>query len=96
MPFPPLLQPPPTVASLTRQNCKQGSQHGLTDPNLGVRATRSHLNPPHQTLQSQSATLRAIKAASTASQTQIWERAGKDGLALQPLLPLPYTNDSYP
>ncbi|KAF1937536.1 hypothetical protein EJ02DRAFT_458669 [Clathrospora elynae] len=46
---------------------------------------------PHQP-----STPRAIEAASTASQTQIWERAGKDGLALQPLPPLPYTNDSYP
>ncbi|KAF1942851.1 hypothetical protein EJ02DRAFT_453949 [Clathrospora elynae] len=35
-------------------------------------------------------TTRANKAASTALQTQIWEREVKDGLALPPLPLLPY------
>ncbi|KAF1934678.1 hypothetical protein EJ02DRAFT_461006 [Clathrospora elynae] len=60
----------------------------------GIAAsTSAPIHPPNVAIPDAT---RANKAASMASQTQIWERAVKDGLALQPLPPLPYTDDSYP
>ncbi|KAF1942430.1 hypothetical protein EJ02DRAFT_454293 [Clathrospora elynae] len=88
--------------TVAHDTCKQGSQHGLTDPNLGeggkgrpgiAASTSAPIHPLNVAIPN---VTRANKAASMASQTQIWERAVKDGLALQPLPPLLYTNDSYP
>ncbi|KAF1935347.1 hypothetical protein EJ02DRAFT_460459, partial [Clathrospora elynae] len=86
-----------TVAHNTR---KQGSQHGLTDPNLGeggkgrpgiAASTSASIHPPNVAIPNAT---RANKAASTASQTQIWEREAKDGLALPLPPPLPYTHQT--
>ncbi|KAF1935348.1 hypothetical protein EJ02DRAFT_428514 [Clathrospora elynae] len=53
------------------------------------------LPPLPHTHQTSHAT-RTIEAASTASQTQIWEQMVKNSLASPPLPPLLHHNDSYP